>query len=127
MSASGSVAFSVPALIREPSTKCTPIAPKSGPLTQGVACAKPAESAALMSLNCAVALRPLLTSGEFLTTALIVMTCGGDSAAPAMKGTDRDNMDNINRLVMLIGISLGLVSEWKKLIYRSTDRGREPR
>src|SRR5512138_3366170 len=63
MRASGSSAFSVASPRRAGSTKCTPMAPKSGPLTHGVARTQSLDSA-LMSLNRAVALRTLSINGD---------------------------------------------------------------
>src|ERR1044071_6226763 len=63
MRASGSSALSAAAPKRSGSTKCTPMAPKSGPLTHGVARTQSLDSA-LMSLNRAVALRTLSINGD---------------------------------------------------------------
>src|SRR5450755_249026 len=64
ISAWGCSAFGTPPSIRDGSTKCTPIAPVSGPLTHGVAGTQPCAIATLMSLNCAVAMRTFSTRGE---------------------------------------------------------------
>src|ERR1700730_8415685 len=51
-------------------TKCTPMAPVSGPLTHGVAATQPSEIATLMSVNRSVASCTFSIRGEFVAMAL---------------------------------------------------------
>src|ERR1700678_2385045 len=63
-------------------TKCTPMAPVSGPLTHGVACTQPSDVATLMSLKRAVAARTLSINGE-----PAVLACAAFGAlGPAYEG-----------------------------------------
>src|SRR5437016_9320192 len=75
--------------------KWTPIAPKLGPLTHAVRAVKPSETATLMSLKRAVAVRTLSISGEVAS-----------SAAMAIRGIVSGNNIDIRRRKMLIGVLL---------------------
>src|SRR5215469_4933557 len=61
----------IPLPIRDGSTRCTPIAPASGPLTHGVAVTNPSPNATLMSTNRCVAVRTAATSAEFASVSAI--------------------------------------------------------
>src|SRR4029077_17025950 len=63
INACGSSARQTKIFMRAGMTKCTPMAPASGPLTHGVPCTKPAAMATLMSLNRHVAARTFSISG----------------------------------------------------------------
>src|SRR5579862_3448152 len=69
--------------MRVGSTKCTPMAPVSGPLTHGVAATKPSASATLRSVKRAVALRTVCTSGAAAEAARGTLST---SAASSQRG-----------------------------------------
>src|SRR5271170_4645238 len=98
--------------MREGSTRCTPIAPVSGPLTHGVAVTQPSVNATLISVYCAVALCTLSISGV---------------VSPFAQATDIPRGSRIVSAQSARRFGFELFMLLSLLTCRSTDREREPR